>query len=223
MAQKLEELPLYPLNAVLFPHAQIMLHVQDDRHREMIQWCLNNDSKFGVVLARGDNLVDPPDPYLIGTAARIVSVETHGTGSMQVSVEGDKRFRVREIDESRPYMVGRVEALEEQEPDPTPRFHALTFRARECIQEYIETVFQTYDVKVSQIKLPQDATALSFLIANLLQTGNLNKQRLLETTDTLERLAEMIPLLEEMSERQNPRITLTQLQATDLINEVSRN
>jgi len=47
------------------------------------------------------------------------------------------------------------------------------------------------------VKFPTDPVVLSFTIANLLPMGNLEKQRLLETTDTLERIAGLIPVLEK--------------------------
>jgi hypothetical protein len=40
---------------------------------------------------------------------------------------------------------------------------------------------------------------LSFTIANLLSMENLDKQRLLETTDTLERVQALIPLLQNQN------------------------
>ena len=48
-----------------------------------------------------------------------------------------------------------------------------------------------------QVIFPTDPVALSFTIANLLPIDNREKQRLLETTDTLERFASLIPILDK--------------------------
>ncbi len=198
MAEHLEEMPLFPLNTVLFPYAQILLHVFEDRYREMIRHCMQNDQGFGIVLIRsGGEVGEPADPYLIGTAVRIVSVQTFDDGKMDVKVQGERRFRIRKMDEeSQPYLIGQVEPVIEMVVEDTPRTDALLIKTREYVQSYIESYFSRFDMKIAKVKLPQDATALSFVVANFLQIENIQKQHLLETTDTLDRITEMIPILE---------------------------
>ena len=43
-------LPMFPLSAVLFPHASMPLHVFEPRYRELMRECLDGDRRFGVVL-----------------------------------------------------------------------------------------------------------------------------------------------------------------------------
>ena len=43
-------LPMFPLSAVLFPHATMPLHVFEPRYRTLMQDCLAGDPRFGVVL-----------------------------------------------------------------------------------------------------------------------------------------------------------------------------
>lgn len=207
MAEHLEEMPLFPLNTVLFPYAQILLHVFEDRYREMIRHCMQNDQGFGIVLIRsGSEVGEPADPYLIGTAVRIVSVQTFDDGKMDVKVQGERRFRIRKMDEeSQPYLVGQVEPVIEMVVEDTPRADALLIKTREYVQSYIESYFSRFDMKIAKVKLPQDATALSFVVANFLQIENIQKQHLLETTDTLDRISEMLPILERhLNENQTP-------------------
>jgi len=62
------------------------------------------------------------------------------------------------------------------------------------------------DVQV-QVRFPDDIVALSFAIANTLPIDNIDKQRLLEQTDTLERFSELIPMLEtQILEAQPPEL-----------------
>lgn len=221
MAQHLEEMPLFPLNTVLFPYAQILLHVFEDRYRDMIRTCLQYDQGFGIVLIRnGSEVGDTAEPYMVGTAVRIVSVQTYDDGKMDVKVQGERRFRIRRLDESKSYLVGQVEPVIEMELDDTPRADALVLKAREYIQLYIESYFSRFDMKIAKVKLPQDPTALSFVVANFLQIENIQKQHLLETTDTLERIADMIPILEQhMLEAAVPSYTkFSKEQADEWIN-----
>jgi Lon protease-like protein len=196
MAQHLEELPLYPLHTVLFPYATTLLHVSEARYREMINRCVEFDQAFGIVLIRnGTTPGGVAEPYMVGTAVRVQHVNTYDDGHMDVNVRGERRFRVRSLDESQSYLVGMVEPVFEMEIEEDPRTESLVMDVRENFRMLIEGVFGGPDYNI-QILYPPDPTALSFVIANYLTLENIEKQRLLETTDTVERLAELKPLIE---------------------------
>ena len=198
MADQLEEMPLFPLHTVLFPYGQLQLNVFEPRYREMIRYCTQHDTGFGVVLIREGEETGPADPYMVGTAVRIANIQTFDDGQMDVRVVGQRRFRIRKLDEeSRPYMVGYVEPLIESEVEEAPEIAHLTRRLKQSMQEYIQGEFLRADIKVQRINLPSEPTALSFVVANMLHIDNIDKQRLLETTDTLNRLNELVPIIEQ--------------------------
>ena len=196
MSEKLEELPLFPLETVLFPYAALQLHVFEDRYREMVRRCMDEDRPFGIVLIRsGGEVGDTAEPYMVGTAVHIVQVFTYEDGRLDVQVQGERRFRIRRLDESKPYLVGHVEPVVELDLMDSEGAQQIIQRAREEFQTFVEGLFARQDFKV-QVRFPTDPTALSFTIANLLTMENLEKQRLLELTDTLERLEGLTPILE---------------------------
>ncbi len=192
----LEELPLFPLHTVLFPYAPIQLHIFEDRYREMVRNCLDFDLPFGVVLIRSGSEIGPgAETYMVGTAARIENIHHYDDGRMDIMVRGQNRFRVRKFDTSKPYMVGMVEPVVELEPENEERVFALATRAQESFRLWIESAFSRPDMNV-HVQFPTDSSQISFLIANLLPAENLVKQQLLETTDTAQRLTDLIPLIE---------------------------
>lgn len=195
MAHELEALPLFPLNTVLFPHASLHLHIFEERYREMVRMCLREDRPFGVVLIREGSETGDADPYLVGTACRIKEVRTYEDGRMDIAVQGERRFRVRHLDDSHPYLVGQVEPVIEHEIEETERAEELLLRARNEFEALIRHAIERDEVAV-RVVFPTDPVVLSFTIANLLQMDNLKKQRLLETTDTLERMEDLLPILE---------------------------
>lgn len=200
MSQDLEELPLFPVNTVLFPYAQVQLHVFEDRYRQLVRDCLEFDNPFGIVLIRsGREVGETADPYMVGTAVRILNVQTHDDGAMDIHIEGERRFRIRRLDSSKPYLVGKVEPVIEMELDDSPRTDALLMRARESFKELVEGLVAHQDFNV-QIHFPPDPVILSFVIANSLQMENLQKQHLLEITDTAERLSTLMPILERQAQ-----------------------
>jgi Lon protease-like protein len=197
MSQELEELPLFPLSTVLFPYATVQLHVFEDRYRQLVRDCMEFDTSFGIVLIRsGSEVGGTAEPYMVGTTVRISRVHTYDDGRMDIQVQGEARFRIRKIDESKPYLVGYVEPVVELELEDSPRADALIMKAREDFELWIQKLISRNDFNV-QVRFPEDKVALSFAIANLLPIENLEKQRLLETTDTLERIQGLIPILEE--------------------------
>lgn len=195
MGHRLEEMPLLPLNAVLFPGAQLQVHIAEPNDVELITYCAAHDEPFGVLLIRAqESPSEPVEPFMVGTAVRVVSVHTFDDGKMDVRVQGQRRIRVRKFDLERSYMVGHVEQVFEFEIENGDEVEQLALLAREYIQAYIANYFAKFRV---QIKLPPDPTDLSFAVANFLQIENRDKQKLLELTDTGERLKEMIAILEQ--------------------------
>lgn len=210
MSVELEELPLFVLNTVLFPHASVQLHVFEERYRCLVRDCLEEDRPFGIVLIRsGDEVGGHAEPYLVGTAVRIQQVHHFDDGCMDIHVKGERRFRIRRlIEEDGLYPRGYVEPVVEMEIEGTPREDALVMKAREDFELLVRVLFAQQDVNV-QVVFPEDPVVLSFQIANLVPLGNLEKQRLLETTDTAERISTLIPVLErqllETQEDPGPR------------------
>lgn len=195
MAQELEDLPLFPLNTVVFPHSKIKLNVFEARYREMVELCLREARPFGIVLIREGSETGPADPYMVGTACHITEVRTFDDGTMEIGVVGERRFRIREIDDSRPYLVGRVEPVLEHDIVDDEHAAEVFARARDEFEALIRQALERESFSV-RVVFPPDPVVLSFTIANLLQIENLRKQRLLETTDTVERMEDLIPILE---------------------------
>jgi len=196
MPHDLEELPLFPLDTVLFPFASLKLNVFEDRYREMVRVCLEDDRPFGIVLIRsGEEVGGEAEPYMVGTAVRIQEVKTFEDGHMDIHVTGERRFRIRRLDETRPYLVGHVEPVIEHAIDDLNRANDLLLRAREDFEALVQRLFARQEFSV-QVMFPTDPVVLSFTIANLLPMENLDKQRLLETTDTLERVEDLLPILQ---------------------------
>jgi Lon protease-like protein len=215
MAQELEDMPLFPLHTVLFPHALVQLHVFEPRYRELVRDCLAEDRAFGIVLIRsGTESGDHAEPYLVGTAVRIKQVHTYADGRMDIQVQGERRFRIREIDEARPYLMGRVEPVIEHPIEDNVESEGVISDARKEFEAFIQRQFSRQDFAV-QVVFPPDPVALSFTIANLLQMENLEKQRLLETTDTLDRLRDLLPIMRQQLLDATPP-TFYQLTSEDL-------
>ncbi|BCX05560.1 MAG: peptidase S16 [Candidatus Roseilinea sp.] len=106
MEAKVHELPLFPLNAVLFPGQTLPLHIFEPRYRIMIRRCIENDEPFGVVLARDE---EPDEPHDIGTSARVTDAKRLSDGRMNILTLGEERFRLHNFRVSEHgYLIGDV-------------------------------------------------------------------------------------------------------------------
>ena len=197
-----EELPLFPLNVVLYPEMPLPLHIFEPRYREMVMHCREENVPFGVVLIRdGDETGDPAVPYTVGTVARITHFEELPDGRMNIIVSGETRFRVVETQEHQPYLTARVETLQDVPTDPSSL--ATPFQAVSGLfKDYLKLLFTQAGRPLSALQLPQDPECLSYAIAMFLQIPLDEKQRLLEMTATQTRLQREIELLKSEIELQ---------------------
>jgi Lon protease-like protein len=197
MSIRLEEIPLFPLQAVLLPYQTLPIQAFEPRYREMIDECLALDQSFGVVLIREGEEVGDPDvePYLVGTSARIVNHVRKPDGTLDLLVLGERRFRVRRLDRSKEYLTGFAEPIVEMEWSGNSQNRALLARAQEAFETHLRNMFGRQDVNIT-VQFPDDPVALSFAMAGFVSLGLREKQRLLEITDTVERFSELIPILE---------------------------
>lgn len=197
MSIRLEEIPLFPLHAVLLPYQTLPVQVFEERYRDMVNQCIILDQSFGITLIReGDEVGDEfVEPYLVGTSARIVRHDTRQDGTMDLLVVGERRFRVRKLDRTKPYLSGLVEPIVEMEWVGNAQNRALLARSQEAFELHLRNMFGRQDVNIT-VQFPDDPVALSFAMAGFVDLTAQEKQRLLEITDTVERFEELIPILE---------------------------
>jgi Lon protease-like protein len=102
-------IPLFPLNMVLFPGAALPLHIFEERYREMLGECLMEKKAFGVVRADGEQM------SIVGCTAKIVRVvQRYDDGRMDVLCQGEQRFEIEGLDESRSFLQADVEFFEDE-------------------------------------------------------------------------------------------------------------
>jgi Lon protease-like protein len=175
------ELPLFPLNTVLFPGMPINLHVFEPRYKLMIEQCIQNDEPFGVVLIHKGTEAQGPlaEPYPIGCTAQITQVERLDDGRMNILAVGLERFEIRALNHDEPYLVGTVELMPLDEHNE-PVIERAGHRLRPWVERYLAVLSQVADdVHFDPDRLPDDPLALAYLAAALLQIPSDQKQTLL--------------------------------------------
>lgn len=96
MATAIQELPLFPLNSVLFPGGVLPLRIFETRYLDMVTQCMKNDGGFGVVTIHEGSETggQPISIYPVGTLARIVDFDPLDDGLLGITCLGIQRLRV---------------------------------------------------------------------------------------------------------------------------------
>ena len=199
------ELPLFPLNAVLFPTTALPLQIFEERYKLMLQHCLDSDSTFGVVLIKsGSDVGEPAEPCQVGTTAKIVQTSRIQAERIFISVFGQHRFEIIEILQQRPYIVARIRALDEGSSKEVPP--QLVQEVQESVAEYVRMLMGLRGGWVREVDAPEDPVALSYFVGGVLQLELPERQRLLEASPVLQRLKQESELLPRETEALRKRI-----------------
>jgi len=186
----LPEIPLFPLNVVLMPGTPLPLHIFEERYKQMVNECLESGEEFGMVLA------DDSGTREVGCTASISElVERYEDGRLVILVEGSRRFKLNNILSGKPYYVGEVEYLKEEEPAED-----LSGLAEENIA-LLERVVEAATEGSVDIEVEPPYTNLSFGIAGRIEFELDTRQEILEIPTEKGRLERLKELLSEAAER----------------------
>ncbi len=183
--RKRETLPIFPLGTVLFPGAILPLRIFEVRYMDMAKACLREGTPFGVCLIReGSEVGAPAVPEPVGCTARIAECDVEELGILKVKAEGIDRFRIvsREVN-PQGLIVGEVEPLaaEAQVNGIDGLAESAEFLRKVILAIGAERFNEPYRF--------DDATWVSFRLAEILPLRIDVKQKLLELTDATLRLA----------------------------------
>ncbi|MCS7003560.1 MAG: LON peptidase substrate-binding domain-containing protein [Dehalococcoidia bacterium] len=186
--RELLDLPLFPLNTILFPGGQIPLHIFEPRYRAMIGRCLDENLPFGIVLIdEGHEVGAPAKPYTVGTVASIAQIERLDDGRYNLIAVGLKRFRILREIPGTPYLQAQVELFTDADTAPVPEATVAELTA--LFANYVDRLRELSQNKLDPIDLPSDSEDLGWFIAATLPVPLSEKQQLLEIDRLDERLA----------------------------------
>jgi Lon protease-like protein len=180
-----ERIPLFPLNVVLLPGAELPLHIFEPRYREMVKNCLEEKSEFGMLLSLPKGLAR------VGCTAEILNVaKRYPDGRMDILTVGRAPFRVVELFQQNPLLEGQVDYLEDREIAVPPRIQRELVELFEACHTLI---FDDYP-KNLEAGAPEN---LSYLVAAALPMDLLWKQQILELRSEADRQERLVAYLRE--------------------------
>lgn len=114
------QLPLFPLNTVLFPGGVLPLRVFEARYMDMVRGCMKQSTPFGVVLiSRGREVGAPAATEVVGTLADIVAWDMPQLGLLHLRAIGGARFSIGEASvQADGLQLAQVETIEPDDDVP---------------------------------------------------------------------------------------------------------
>jgi uncharacterized protein len=193
-------LPLLTVDTVIFPGLVLPIPVTDVQGRAVVRDLVENGGELvcGAVAVRdGYELGDRVFRSLYGTgcAATIseITLDAGDDGPVEVTLTGNRRFKVAELDSGGDYLVADVEWLaEELGDDPLGTAAIAVSRFR----RYAAAVTEISQPGLHIGSLPDDPSTLSYLISAAMTLLTPDRQKLLEAADTTTRLAQLVGLLD---------------------------
>ncbi|MEU9758431.1 LON peptidase substrate-binding domain-containing protein [Streptomyces sp. NPDC001834] len=216
-------LPLFPLNAVLFPGLVLPLNVFEERYRAMMRELLRTDEdeprRFVVVAIRDGHEVAPtgtgmpeevrsvagrgpadgfgPDPirafHPVGCVADAAKIRERPDGTFEVLATGTTRVELLSVDASGPFLTAEVRELDEEPGEGAGALAEGVLRAFRSYQKRLAGASRRS--LTTGAELPDDPSVVSYLVAAAAVLDVPAKQRLLQAPDTATRLREELTML----------------------------
>ncbi len=174
------EIPLFPLNTVLFPGWPMPLHIFEPRYLAMVRYCTEEKSPFGILLIKQGQAEGDAIPHDVGCMVNITQMEQLEDGRLLIMTIGQERFRVLSLKRDKPYLVGEVERLPYL-PEKTEPLQAAANDLHPLVLSYLTTLTALADnIEFDPTQVPTEPEALNNMAASLLQISLETKQSLLE-------------------------------------------
>ena len=188
-----ETLPLFPLGAVLYPGLVLPLHVFEDRYKQLVRDLLDGPEprRFGVIairIGRETGIGGISALHEVGCTATVREVVEADNGQYDLVTVGTDRFKLRQLDESRPYLSGEVELLSEVIGDETAAALAVAAVQR-GFRAYVNVLAERGAAAISVPDLPDEPILLSYLVAASMIIELNDRQGLLAQPDAVRRLS----------------------------------
>jgi ATP-dependent Lon protease len=183
-------------NVVLFPGVILPVAMRRERSVAAAQEAARGGHQIGLLLQRDAALDDPvpADLHWVGTVGNVMRYLTTPDETHHVVAQGEARFRVLEFLEGWPFMVARVQRIEEVEPKDAET-EARTLQLKERAGEALQYLPQAPAELGNALRSMTSPALLADMVAGVMDLSLEDKQALLETFDLKARMDKVLTQL----------------------------
>src|ERR1041385_1497278 len=186
-----EELSILPVRGfVVFPGTVIPLNVQRAASLKLVDDTLPRTKVIGVLTQRDETKDDPSpqDLYSVGTAALVLKLVRQSEDNVLVIVQGLRRFSLRKIIATEPFLRAEVDVPQSVVPPPSKEWEATFRNLRDSATRLFELTPETPEqARVMVLNMAEPEQLADFLAPNL-NVDVAEKQALLQELDVEKRV-----------------------------------
>ncbi|MFK5913961.1 MAG: LON peptidase substrate-binding domain-containing protein [Woeseiaceae bacterium] len=188
------KIPLFPLDAVLFPGGVLPLRIFEPRYLDMVSDCLKKECGIGVVLIKsGHESGEAAKVNGFGTLSYISYWHKRVDGMLGITLTGEQRFRILSSEiQANQSIIAEVTLL------PTFETLEVEHQAESLVKLLKQIIAQLEPPYTTMTKYYDDLDWVSARLIELLPLELNKKQEMLLMTNLKERLDYLQPLLVSM-------------------------
>jgi ATP-dependent Lon protease len=209
-----DSLPILALrNAVLFPGTVFPITIGREKSMRLIEDAERSNSFIGTV-PQNDLSVEEPrkdDLYPYGTVAKIVKTLEMPDGTITAILQGFKRFELESVYDYEPYMLGRVQYLDDVVPESDAKIRMIAESLKEKALSIVRSSSLAPRDAANALKGIDNFEFLVNFIATTIDVENyMDKVELLQYADVRVRAMKLLAVLDTQVELQKIKHEINQ-------------
>jgi len=189
-----EELSILPVRGfVVFPGTIVPLNVRRPASIQLLDDTLPRTKVIGLIAQRDEAKEDPTpqDLYHVGTASLVLKMIRQADDHVLIIAQGLRRFKLRKIVASSPFLRSEVDLLESKQPSETKEGEATFRNLRDSASHLFELTPEIPEQARLMVLNINDPEQLADFLAPNLNVDVAQKQALLEELDVEKRVLEV--------------------------------
>lgn len=192
-------IPLLPLrDVVVFPYMIVPLFVGREKSINALEYAMQHDKEIFLAAQKSAEIDEPTeeDVYTTGTIGNIIQLLRLPDGTVKALVEGRRRGVVKDYLPNEDFFLVDVEELRERYVSSTDtKLEALIRNVVEAFTKYAKISRKVPSELMGSMSSADDPSKLADTVAAHLYVKLDERQKVLETTDVIERLEKIYALM----------------------------
>ncbi len=193
------DLPVLAIrNTVIFPVLAFPINVGREKSLKAIEEAMAGDKLLGIVTQQDARNEDPDtdELYQTGTIVKILKSVIMPGNKLNVIIQGIARIKVTDWKSTSPFLEASVDVFEQSQSEGS-EFESLLTQLRELARKIIDLSPHIPSEASFLVRSIDNPGMLADIVATNLSIGIEEKQELLETLDTTQRIEKVIALLKK--------------------------
>jgi len=192
-------IPLLPLrDVVVFPHMIVPLFVGRDKSISALEYAMQHDKEIFLAAQKSAETDEPTedDVYTVGTIGNIIQLLRLPDGTVKALVEGKRRGVVKDYLSNEDFFMVDIDELDESSASQSDtKLEALIRNVVEAFTKYAKISRKVPSELMGSMSATDDPSKLADTVAAHLYVKLDERQKVLETTDVVERLDKIYALM----------------------------